>query len=58
MSRFLISFAIAVALLIPQRSSFEVKEATIADIHAALQARRLTCVQLVQKYLDAARRAV
>ncbi len=52
MSRFLISFAIAVALLIPQLSSFEVQEATIADIHAALQARRLTCVQLVQKYLD------
>jgi Asp-tRNA(Asn)/Glu-tRNA(Gln) amidotransferase A subunit family amidase len=27
-------------------------EATIADIHAALQARELTCRQLVQMYLD------
>jgi amidase len=43
---------IVAALLIAQTSSFQVQEATIADIHAALQTRRLTCVQLVQKYLD------
>ncbi|HYR85401.1 MAG TPA: amidase family protein [Terriglobia bacterium] len=52
MIRSLIAFGIVAMLLAAQTSSFEVQEATIADIHAALQARRLTCVQLVQKYLD------
>src|SRR5207237_6234476 len=28
------------------------QEATIADIHAALASRRITCAQLVRKYLD------
>jgi len=35
-----------------QTSSFEVREATIADIHNALRARRITCVELVRRYLD------
>jgi Asp-tRNA(Asn)/Glu-tRNA(Gln) amidotransferase A subunit family amidase len=35
-----------------QASSFEVREATIADIHAALRAHRITCVELVRRYLD------
>ena len=35
-----------------QTSGFEVQEATIADIHAALQSHRITCAQLVEKYLD------
>src|SRR5882724_9600286 len=52
MIRSLIAFGIAVMVITAQTSTFEVQEATIADIHAALQARRLTCVQLVQKYID------
>jgi amidase len=35
-----------------QGSAFEVREATIAGIHAALRARRVTCAALVRKYLD------
>ena len=31
---------------------FEVEEATIADVHAALLSGELTCVGLVQSYLD------
>ncbi len=48
----LVTFVIAGILTTLQTSNFEVQEATIADIHAALQARRITCAQLVQKYLD------
>src|SRR3989441_9593814 len=50
--RSLITLVIAAMLMTPQTSNFEVQEATIADIHAALPARRITCAQLVQKYLD------
>ncbi|WP_411278746.1 amidase family protein, partial [Gemmatimonas sp.] len=32
--------------------SFDIMEATIPSVHAAMQARRLTCRQLVQAYLD------
>src|SRR5487761_2350408 len=32
--------------------SFQLMEASIADIHAAMQARTLTCHSLVQQYLD------
>jgi len=35
-----------------QTSRFEVEEAAIAEIHAALQSHRVSCSQLVQKYLD------
>ena len=31
---------------------FEVEEATIADVHAAFMSGELTCVGLVQSYLD------
>src|SRR5262245_36449098 len=48
----LITLVIAAMLIALQASDFEVQEATIADIHAALQARRITCAGLVQKYLD------
>ena len=41
-----------VLIAVLQASSFEVREATIADIHAALRAHRITCVALVRKYLD------
>lgn len=32
--------------------SFDIMEATISSVHTAMQARRLTCRQLVQAYLD------
>ena len=35
-----------------QSSSFTLEEATISSIHDALAARRITCVQLVQAYVD------
>jgi len=35
-----------------QGSAFRLQEATVADIHAALAARRLTCTQLTRLYLD------
>jgi len=35
-----------------QRVAFDVVEATIAGVHAALKAKTLTCHQLVQAYLD------
>lgn len=34
------------------RSPFRLIEATIDDIHAAMQARQITCHQLVQQYLE------
>src|SRR5205823_511073 len=52
MMRFIRAFAIAATLMTTQTTGFEVQEATIADIHAALASRRITCAQLVQKYLD------
>jgi amidase len=52
MIRSVMAFGIIALLVQPQTSNFEVREATIADIHTALQTRRITCVQLVQKYLD------
>jgi amidase len=49
----LLSFAVAVALLVPQQRSspFRLEETTIAQIHAAMKAGRLTCVALVDQYL-------
>lgn len=35
-----------------QPSSFELEEATIASVHAAMEAKRLTCRQLVDAYLN------
>src|SRR6266704_851868 len=52
MIRFFSAFAIIATLMTSQTSNFEVQEATIADIHRALASRRITCPQLVQKYLD------
>ena len=40
------------ALPSAQTGQFNVVETTIADIHSAMFARRLTCHQLVQAYLD------
>ncbi len=37
------------------QSGFQVEEATIDDIHQAIQQGRTTCVQLVQAYVDRAR---
>ena len=49
----LLSFVVAVTLLVPQQRSnaFRLDEATIAQIHAALEAGRLTCTVLVDQYL-------
>lgn len=47
--------ALALALLVPtlaQGQRFDVMEATIPGVHAAMRAGRLTCRQLVQAYLD------
>ena len=52
MIRFLSVFAVIATLMTRQTSDFEVQEATIADIHRALASQRITCPQLVEKYLD------
>ena len=49
------SLVIPAALLVPAALSaqrFDVMEATIPGVHAAMDARRLTCRELVQAYLD------
>jgi amidase len=38
--------------LTAQSSQFKLEETTIAQVHAAFNAHRLTCRQLVQRYLD------
>ena len=46
---------VAVALLVSSvasAQSFQLLEATIADVHAALASRQLSCRELVQQYLD------
>jgi Asp-tRNA(Asn)/Glu-tRNA(Gln) amidotransferase A subunit family amidase len=35
--------------------AFRLEEATIDDLHAAIKAGEITCVQVVQHYLDRAR---
>jgi Asp-tRNA(Asn)/Glu-tRNA(Gln) amidotransferase A subunit family amidase len=50
--RSVMAFGLITLACAPQPAEFQVREATIADIHAALSARRLTCAQLVRKYLD------
>src|SRR5947207_14895684 len=52
MIRFISVFAIIATLTTSQTSNFEVQEATIADIHRALASRRITCPQLVEKWLE------
>lgn len=47
----------AVSLAVPghagaQAGKFQIEETTIADVHAAMQRRELTCVQLIQQYLN------
>ena len=56
MRRHLIAIALLAAapagtLPAPAQTRFEVHEATIADIHAAIAGRRLTCRALVEAYL-------
>ncbi|MDE2357031.1 MAG: amidase [Alphaproteobacteria bacterium] len=43
---------VAGAQAAPPTPKFEVEEATIASVHAALAARQITCRQLVDAYLD------
>jgi amidase len=48
----LIPLAFAITVLVPQpRATFRVEETTIAQIHAAMNAGRLTCTALVDAYL-------
>src|SRR5688500_18323747 len=35
-----------------QTGKFQIEETTIKDVHLALQQRQLSCVQLIQQYLD------
>jgi amidase len=44
--------AVAVPLAAQTPRAFRVDETTIADVHAAMRANRLTCHQLVQAYLQ------
>lgn len=50
-------FAASIALLVwtphatAQSGKFQIEETTIAAVHAAMQRRELTCVELVQQYL-------
>ncbi|MEX2661558.1 MAG: amidase family protein [Vicinamibacterales bacterium] len=52
--RTLIPLLITATLLVPQQQSgpFQLEEATIAGIHAAMKAGRLTCASLVDQYLN------
>lgn len=53
--RFLLATTLGVALALPANGSaqeFSLLETTIAQVHEAMQAGRLTCRQLVQGYLD------
>ncbi len=44
---------LALALTAPaQSASFQIEEATIASVHAAMKAKRLTCHALVEAYLN------
>src|SRR5215475_5690551 len=38
-----------------QKAPFRLEEATIANMHAAIRAGEITCVQIVQHYIDRAR---
>jgi len=44
--------AAPIALGAQRPRPFRLEETTIADVHAALRAKQLTCRQLVQRYLD------
>lgn len=51
-SRLLLVAAFAALSRLASAQSVDVMEATIVDVHGAMAARRLTCRQLVQTYLD------
>jgi len=51
-SSVLLLLAVAALPRVSAAQRFDVMEATIADAHGAMAARRLTCRQLVQAYLD------
>ena len=50
--RFVAGLALLAAPTVLAQPAFRVQETTIADIHAAFRAGRLTCRALVQSYLD------
>src|SRR5690606_16609862 len=39
----------------PPRTAFRLEEATIEDLHRAIQAGESTCVEVVQRYIERAR---
>src|SRR5262245_23012035 len=39
----------------PYRKPFQLEEATIDEMHAAIRAGEITCVEIVQHYIDRAR---
>jgi Asp-tRNA(Asn)/Glu-tRNA(Gln) amidotransferase A subunit family amidase len=47
----ILASGIALAAQATKKPPFEIEETTIAQIHAAMKARQLTCVQLVTAYL-------
>ena len=52
--KLLIPLCLSISLLVPQASrqqNFVLEEATIAQIHAAMKAGRLTCASLVESYV-------
>jgi Asp-tRNA(Asn)/Glu-tRNA(Gln) amidotransferase A subunit family amidase len=46
---------LAPALAFGQAKKFQLEEATIADVHGAIQAGQVTCKEIVQSYLERAR---
>jgi Asp-tRNA(Asn)/Glu-tRNA(Gln) amidotransferase A subunit family amidase len=56
--RFAVAACLMVASLVvsghagAQAGKFQIEETTIADVHASMQRRELSCVQLIQQYLD------
>lgn len=46
---------ISVSRIDAQSSAFQLEEATIADVHRAIQDGRISCVELIQAYVDRAK---
>jgi hypothetical protein len=57
-SRFAVAACLLMALLAApghtgaQTGKFQIEETTIAEVHVAIQRRELSCVQLIQQYLN------
>ena len=53
--KFLLAAALCPAFAVAGETSFTVEEASISDVHRAIQEGRTTCVQVVQQYVARAR---